>query len=76
MIILEILIAAFIILLYSQRLRKQTMKGMQRVADLREDFFANIANEFRTPLTIILGLARSLQSDSHTLDSTKEKPRA
>ena len=72
-IILEILIAAFIILLYSQRLRKQTMKGMQHVADLREDFFANIANEFRTPLTIILGLTRSLQSDSHTLDSTKEK---
>ena len=72
-IILEVLIAAFIILLYSHKLRKQTMKGMQRVADLREDFFTNIAHEFRTPLTVILGLTRSMQNDSHTLDSTKEK---
>jgi len=69
----EIMLAVVLILLYSQRLRKQTMKGMQRAADLREDFFTNIAHEFRTPLTVILGLTRSMQNDSHTLDSTKEK---
>ena len=72
----EIMLAVVLILLYSQRLRKQTMKGMQHTANLREDFFTNIAHEFRTPLTVILGLTHSLQSDTHTQNSTKEKAKA
>lgn len=69
----EIMLAVVLILLYSQRLRKQTMKGMQHAANLREDFFTNISHEFLTPITVILGFTRDLQDDPHTLASTKEK---
>ena len=72
-ILIEILLATVVILLYSQKLRKQTMRGMQQVAEMRQRFSTNITHEFRTPLTVIIGLTQDLQNDPHTPNSAKSK---
>ena len=48
--------------LYTNRLRRRNHQELKRMSALRENFFTNITHEFRTPLTVILGLSRELQS--------------
>lgn len=50
------------LLLYIQRLKSASMKLMEETSRMREDFFTNITHEFRTPLTVILGLSKEMQS--------------
>lgn len=50
----------FLYYLYKQRKRRQA--EMQELMNVRENFFANITHEFRTPLTIILGQSHDLQA--------------
>lgn len=61
-----VLVLVFVILLlgmwYIQRLRKRNHLALKKMIRLREDFFTNITHEFRTPLTVILGLSRELYS--------------
>ncbi|MBP3251658.1 MAG: response regulator [Prevotella sp.] len=54
------------LLLYIQRIRKRNHQTLKRLSDLRENFFTNITHEFRTPLTVILGLSRDLQATDAT----------
>ncbi len=49
-------------MLYVQRIRKRSHQNLKRLSSLREDFFTNITHEFRTPLTVILGLSHDLQA--------------
>ena len=48
------------LLLYIQRLKNASMRVMQEASRVREDFFTNVTHEFRTPLTVILGLSREM----------------
>lgn len=61
-----ILLAAMVVVLRS-RVRSQKM--IQRLSEVRETFFTNVTHEFRSPLTIILGLSHDLASDG-TLPQT------
>ncbi|MGN0233454.1 MAG: response regulator [Bacteroidaceae bacterium] len=50
------------LLLYIQRLKSASMRLMQETSRMREDFFTNITHEFRTPLTVILGLSEEMKT--------------
>ena len=50
-------IAVIAALVYAIRTRNRTVKTIRRLQAVREEFFTNITHEFRTPLTVIRGLA-------------------
>ncbi len=50
-------IAVIAALVYAVRTRNRTVKTIRRLQAVREEFFTNITHEFRTPLTVIRGLA-------------------
>ncbi len=56
-------IAAIFFLWYALHLRAKNQSVMQRMEQIRLNFFTNITHEFRTPLTIILGFAKQLEND-------------
>lgn len=56
--LLTILVIGF--LLYVVRIKSRTQKIMRHMETVRNKFFTNITHEFRTPLTVILGLANQL----------------
>ncbi len=62
--VLLILAGILAMVLYGNRLRQRNHKALKKLSALRENFFTNITHEFRTPLTVILGLSRELQDES------------
>ena len=50
-------------LIYIIRLRNQSHQNLKRMSTLRETFFTNITHEFRTPLSVILGLSHDVEKD-------------
>ena len=57
--------------LYTNRLRQRNHQALKRMSALRENFFTNITHEFRTPLTVILGLSHELQASGAEEVKTK-----
>lgn len=70
-IVVVILIGTLIVFFYIQRIQKRSHQNLKRIAKMREAFFTNITHEFRTPLTVILGLSQDMQKDSS--DEVKER---
>lgn len=50
------------LLAYSVRLKSRSQKIMREMEKTREMFFTNITHEFRTPLTLILGLGKQIEN--------------
>ena len=50
-------LAVIAALAYAIRTRNRTVKAVRQLQAVREEFFTNITHEFRTPLTVIRGLA-------------------
>lgn len=69
------LIGLVAMLLYFQRLRAKNHRALKQMSRLRENFFTNITHEFRTPLTVILGLSRDLQQNENSPAEVKAKSR-
>ena len=50
------------LLAYSVRLKSRSQKIMREMEKTREAFFTNITHEFRTPLTLILGIGKQIEN--------------
>lgn len=57
--ILALLIAAFMYYAYRQRTRVN--KTLKKLEDIRSSFYTGITHEFRTPLTIMMGMAEQIK---------------
>ena len=57
-----LLLGVIAALAYINRLRHRTQLATQRLQKTREAFFTNVTHEFRTPLTVILGLSEQLKT--------------
>lgn len=60
------------LLIYNRKLSKRGYEALKKLNDIRETFFRNVTHEFRTPLTVILGLSHDLQKDSITTDEAHD----
>ena len=65
-VVLTLLLAAVIIaiMFYALRLRSRNQKILKELDSTKNNYFVNIAHEFRTPLTVILSAARSIRDNS------------
>ena len=63
-----LLIGIIGMLFYAMRTRARSVKTMRRLQNARERFFTNVTHEFRTPLTVILGVANRMKKSASFID--------
>ena len=75
--IIVVLMGGLIAVLYHARqVKARSHKALQRLNEVRETFFTNITHEFRTPLTVILGLSQDLQRLDTSADECRKMGKA
>lgn len=62
-----ILIVAILLLMYAYKNRNARIEALNRLDNMRNTFFRNVTHEFRTPLTVIMGLSDQLKQ-GHTTE--------
>jgi two-component system sensor histidine kinase ChiS len=60
--VIALSLAALLLLLYALRERTRGRDILRKTERMRTNFFTNITHEFRTPLTVILGFGRQLET--------------
>lgn len=69
-IVVVFLLIMFIFFLFIMlRMHTKAKKQMKAMEDMRSKFFSNITHEFRTPLTVILGVAHQMEEECNFNDS-------
>ena len=56
--IVMVLLAIIVAMQYVQVIRKRHHRMLVKATQMKEEFFTNVTHEFRTPLTVILGLSQ------------------
>lgn len=72
LIILFITVTAIVFLWYALRMKSRNQRMLRRMEKVRSNFFTNVTHEFRTPLTVILGLSEQLQKSGCEKDGETE----
>ena len=63
--------SAIAFLWYALRMRSKTNRTLRQMEQIRTGFFTNITHEFRTPLTVILGLVEQMQKNEVSKDEAE-----
>lgn len=66
---LTLTLAIAALLAYALKIRLRSQKAARQLEEVRNSFFTNITHEFRTPLTVILGLAEQLGNRERNLSN-------
>ena len=68
-----LLLAVIASLWFAFRQKSRTNRALQQLTEAREHFFTNVTHEFRTPLTVILGLSHEMQKNAHSIGAEQLK---
>lgn len=75
-VVVVLLMGGFIgMLFHARRVRMKSHMALKRLNEVRETFFTHITHEFRTPLTVILGLSHDLQQTDVTSSKIQDMGR-